>query len=177
MKVKVINESGWVAAVEGISLSYNSSFESAERAAYRLASKDGGHNKFLESMMVWLDITAPRYWWQEFDTYRVGVTKQSESTMHTLMKGPLTQMHFEEGVDPGYLEYLNELIASGDFVRAKSYLPEGFLQRRIVCLNYKVLRNMMQQRRTHRLSQWRLFITSVINNVQWPDYLEDIMED
>jgi len=50
------------------------------------ASKDGGHNKFLESMQIWLDVNAPRFWWSEADTYRVGSTKQSESTMHTLVR-------------------------------------------------------------------------------------------
>ncbi|MCK9240314.1 hypothetical protein [Desulfocurvus sp.] len=54
--------------------------------AEKLAPLDKGHNKVLESMCVWLDVRMPRYWWQEFDTYRVGVTKQSESTMHILIR-------------------------------------------------------------------------------------------
>lgn len=53
--------------------------------AGRLFEKDGGHNKFLESVILWLDVNAPLYWWTEADTYRLS-TKQSESTMHTLEK-------------------------------------------------------------------------------------------
>jgi len=54
--------------------------------ASKNAPMDKGHNKFLETIEVWFDITAPRFIWQEFDTYRIGVTKQSDSTMHTLLK-------------------------------------------------------------------------------------------
>ena len=62
-----------------------------ENVSKKLYNKDGGHNKFLESINVTISIKAPRYWWQEFDTYRVGMTKQSESTIHTIMKSKLTQ--------------------------------------------------------------------------------------
>ena len=51
----------------------------------KLHDKDEGHNKFLESIIIWAEVTAPRYWWQEADTYRLS-TKQSESTMHTLIE-------------------------------------------------------------------------------------------
>ncbi len=69
MKVTVLEESGYQHALLGLSLSRGITLEHADRVAQRLAGKDGGHNKFLESIAVWMDITAPRYWWQQFDTY------------------------------------------------------------------------------------------------------------
>lgn len=173
MRVQVKREAGWYEAIEGISLSYNVPFEQAEKASFKLAPKNGGHNKFLESMVVWIDITAPRYWWQEFDTYRVGTTKQSESTIHTVMRRPLTQNDFEDPIPDEWLNMLNRYIEMQAFSAVKNMLPEGFLQRRIVCLNYQVLRNIIAQRKNHKLPQWRVFINSVIESIQWPYYVKD----
>ena len=88
MDVQIMAECGVVEAMVGLSLSYGvgKSYEEMLEVAKKLYNKDGGHNKFLESIVVWLNIDAPRYWWQQFDTYRVGTTKQSGSTMHTIMK-------------------------------------------------------------------------------------------
>lgn len=177
MKVTVLNEAGWEAAIEGISLSYNVSFEQAERAALKLYNKDGGHNKFLESMVLWIDITAPRFWWQEFDTYRVGVTKQSESTIHTITRRPMTQGDFEDPIPQEWLDRLNRYVEMKAFSAIKNMLPEGFLQRRIVCLNYKVLRNMIAQRKNHKLPQWHVFIDDVMDQIQFYDYVKDLVED
>ena len=157
MKVTIIKEAGYEEALLGLSLSYNKDPKNMRSVAMKLSSRDGGHNKFLESIVLWLDITAPRYWWQQFDTYRVGVTKQSESTMHTVLKRKLTQEDFEGPILTDTLEALNQLIADKDFGRLKNELPEGFLQRRIVCLNYKVIRHIIRQRRTHRLPEWQMF--------------------
>lgn len=136
----------------------------------------GGHNKFLETITLTLDVKAPRYWWQEFDTYRVGVTKQSESTMHTITKRPLTEDDFEmPNMPQKVLDILDSL--RGDYLRAeqhgnkekredvfrkiKAFLPEGYLQRRIVCLNAKALQNMYTQRKNHRLPEWRSFFNAI----------------
>jgi len=78
MDVKILEEAGYKHALYGISLSYNKDIENMEKVSKSLCKLDGGHNKFLESIVVWLEINAARYWWQEFDTYRVGITKQSE---------------------------------------------------------------------------------------------------
>lgn len=101
IEVKVIGEGGYEAAMFGMGLSFgvcsgmdfndflNNKVDVQERMSKVFennAAKDGGHNKFLESMQIWLDVNAPRFWWSEADTYRVGSTKQSESTMHTLVK-------------------------------------------------------------------------------------------
>lgn len=148
--------------------------------ADKLAHKQGGHNKFLESITTSLDITAPRYWWSEFDTYRVGVTKQSESTIHTITKRPLTQEDFQGSIAVGMLTFLNELIERYNntpslvtkqnlFHRIKNNLPEGFLQRRIVVLNAKTLQNIIAQRINHRIPEWNLFCKNIHNSL--PSYL------
>lgn len=140
--------------------------------ACKLSKRDNGENKFLESIIVWLDIRAPRYWWQEFDTYRVGVSKQSESTMHTIMKRKLTQNDFEKPIPQQLLHSINECIESKMFEEVKNLLPEGFLQRRIVSINYKSLRHIIIQRRGHRLPQWKQFCDEIMRCVNYPEWLE-----
>ena len=117
MKVEFIGEAGHVAAFLGMGLSYGltsdktiddiecdgvrkaeNTLNKLSASAHKLAGLDGGHNKFLESIVVWIDITAPRYFWSQFDTYRVGTSKQSESTMHTIMKRHLTKDDFSDKV-------------------------------------------------------------------------------
>ena len=161
MKVKILRETGLEEALVGLSLSFNAPLEKMPKVASRLASRDNGENKFLESIQVWLDITAPRYWWQQFDTYRVGVTKQSESTMHTWKRKPFSAEAFVEGVDPTILAKLEYARKEGDFKYVKRNLPEGFLQRRVVCTNYKGLRHAVRQRRDHRLEEWQIFIRAL----------------
>jgi len=178
MKVEIINEDGCEQALLGISLSYDNTFELDKqyKVALKLAKKDGGHNKFLESIQVWIDITAPRYWWQQFDTYRVGTTKQSGSTMHTIMRRNLHQDDFEKPIYLGTLDHLNHLIRIKDFDQLKNELPEGFLQRRIVGTNYKVLRNMILQRGTHKLKEWQFFLYTVRSQVEHKGFLPKIKE-
>ncbi len=178
MKIQILNESGFNEAMLGISLSYNQPFIIKKQydVAKRLCNKDMAHNKFLESMQVWIDITAPRYWWQQFDTYRVGTTKQSGSTMHTIMRSNLTQNDFAEPIHAETLYRLNHLISVKDFNQLKVELPEGFLQRRIVNTNYKVLRNVILQRKTHRLKEWQIFINNILSQVQYADFLPKIKE-
>lgn len=172
MKVTVLNECGYEEAILGLSLSYNKNPEDLKHVtALKLSMLDGGHNKFLESIVVWIDITAPRYWWQEFDTYRVGMTKQSESTMHTLMKRPLTQDNFSTLIHEDVLRLLNYYQEYRMFYDLKATLPESFVQRRVVCTNYKTLRNIFKQRRDHKLPEWQEFIKEVKRQVQYPELL------
>lgn len=168
MKIQILEECGYTSALLGISLSYNQSVIDIKNngVATKLYDKDGGHNKFLESICMWIDIDAPRYWWQQFDTYRVGTTKQSESTMHTIMRQVLTQANFQSCIPQETLDRLNYLVLNKQFDQLKVELPEGFLQRRIVCTNYKVIRNMTQQRKFHKLAEWREFIEFVTHNAE-----------
>lgn len=140
--------------------------------ADKLAVKDGGHNKFLEAIDVTLCIKAPRYWWQEFDTYRVGTSKSSQSTMHTIKKRPLTQEDFALPIEEHYLVYLNKLIESGASKAViKNALPEGFMQMRVVSLNYKVLRNMYSQRKNHELREWKDFCSFITENLPYSNWI------
>lgn len=154
-------------------------YRQLEIVSRKLCHMQGGHNKFLETITLALDITAPRYWWQEFDTYRAGVTKQSESTMHTIMARDLTSDDFEGGASDHILEELNAIRrdylkaeAEGDeggkthcFMGMKNALPEGFLQRRVVMLNLKALQNMYMQRKNHRLPEWRQFFRDIATDL------------
>ena len=173
MKVDILEEHGYESALLGLSLSYRQDPERMPTVARRLRFLGEGHNKYLETIVVWLDMTAPRYFWQQFDTYRVGVTKQSESTMPPLTSRPLGQGDFSHPIPLDYLDYLNGLIAANDWEGAKAGVPESLLQRRIVCLNYMVLQRMIRQRKTHRLPEWRLFVTQVLEGVRHPELLED----
>jgi hypothetical protein len=173
MRVDVLEEHGYDSALLGLSLSYRQDPAGMPSVARRLRFLGEGHNKYLESIVVWLDVTAPRYFWQQFDTYRVGVTKQSESTMHTLTSRLLRQADFAHPVPDDYLGYLNGRIAAGDWEQVKAGVPESFLQRRVVCLNYMVLQRMIRQRKTHRLPEWREFVARVLAGVEHAELLED----
>ena len=171
MRINIIEEHGFESAMRGLARSFNQDVAKMPKVALNLSPKDMGHNKFLESIVVWIDIDAPRFWWSEFDTYRVGITKQSDSTMHTLKRQPLTQNNFEHPVYDLYLNYLNKMIeANLDIDMIKSALPDGFIQGRTVCTNYKVLRNIILQRRNHKLPQWHCFCDAM-KNLKYAEYL------
>ncbi len=168
MKVTVLKEAGYKEALFGLSLSYNT--EPSEEVANNLAWKHGGHNKFLESMMVWLDIDAPRYWWSQADTYRL-TSKQSESTMHTIIRKPLDETDFQDGIWYPLLRELNFKINLKDFRWVKRHLPESFLQRREWRVDYKTLQNICMQRATHKLPEWQLFIKELTGQLEHPEFV------
>lgn len=184
MEVKIVEEHGYEVACRGMAYIYMDRAlevgtwwagqkEKAMRRLSLLAHKDGGHNKALESIQVWIDIDASRAFWSEFDTYRVGTTKQSQSTMHTLSKrGPLPE-DFEEGTHWRVIDAFTDvwLASKGDINVLKMNLPEGFLQRRIVCTNYKVLRNVLAQREGHRLKWWGVFCDEIRKQAEHPEFL------
>lgn len=171
MKVEILREAGYNEALLGLSLSRKKPIKAMHAVALKLHGKDGGHNKFLESICVWLDIAMPRYWWQQFDTYRIGMTKQSESTMYTVLHRPLTQMDFARPIWRSTLIRLNTLIEIRSFDQLKLELPEGFLQRRIAMTNYKTLRNMINQRKNHKLDEWRFFCAEILDQVKRPELI------
>lgn len=196
MKVTVLEEAGYEWALLGLSKSFKDRaiphedwwtyerFEKLNKTAKGMAFNDGGHNKFLESIAVWIDIEAPRGWWQEFDTYRVGITKQSDSTMHTIQRRPTTLDDYELGTHPEMIKAFNLILkqATKGFTlkvrltgqvlqEVKWNLPEGYLQSRVVCTNYRTLRNMFLQRANHNLAQWQTFINETINQLERPELL------
>jgi len=147
-------------------------FERAEKRARALAFKGGGHNKFLESIVVWLYIQAPRSFWSEFDTYRIGMTKNSSSTMHTLDKRNVDFDDFESGTTLESIEafnksldnYRNPLLESTykNITLLKNNLPEGWLQERQICTNYMTLQNIVRQRDGHRLKYWNNYFKEAL---------------
>lgn len=172
IKTEVLLEAGFTQAMIGLSLNKKQPVEAMPGVADKLAHRDGGHNKFLEHMMVWVNITAPRFWWQEFDTYRVGVSKQSESTMHTIISdGELTHKHFDADISLHQLEYLNYLIKQDELVKVKQQIPEGFLQKREVILSYKVLRHIKKQRTNHTLPHWNKFLMDLKAQLKFPNFI------
>lgn len=159
MRVYDIEEHGFDRAIRGLARSYGQTdIQRVEGVAMRLGPLDKGHNKFLESIVVWMEIEAPRFWWSEFDTYRVGMTKQSDSTMHTLKKAPLYQDNFEYLINQDTIDHLNWMIeVDKPIFEIKNELPDGFIQGRSICTNYKVIRHIIIQRHGHRLPQWGIF--------------------
>jgi len=187
MKVKILEEAGHENALRGMAYSYKDraldpdewwqgQIEKANKRAPLLAPMGNGHNKFLRQITLWVDIEAPRCWFSEFDTYKVGTVADSESTMHTLSKRMPTQADFEEDTPPVMVQAFQEvwkyLKENGmDIAVLKNSLPEGYLQRRMVTMNYEVLRNIIAQRRGHRLKYWDMWIDAILEQVEHPEYL------
>ena len=185
MKVTVLLEAGHDIALRGMAYSFKDRAEEpdqwweakrdrAYKRAVLLAPMDGGHNKFIRQIQLWIDIEAPRCFWSEFDTYKVGTVAQSESTMHTLAKRPPTYGDFEEGTTKAtmdcFIAQWPEL--KSDIVKLKENLPEGYLQRRIVTMNYDNVRNIVKQRDGHRYKRWAVFIEQLVSQLEHQDYLK-----
>lgn len=121
-----------------------------------------GHDKFLRFINVQFDVTAPRYWWQEFTTYHF-TEMQSQSTMHRLTRMNIATS-CNEYVDSriiailkSYVEIYNKEPSFDMFMRIKSNLPEGFLLTARINTNYSQLKTIYQQRNNHRLKEWHTF--------------------
>lgn len=183
MRYELLECHGFEAAIKATMLSFGkTSFDNFEttpedmkRLSNKLAPMDGGHNKFLEQIQYWILIQAPLTWWKEADTYRVGISKSSESTMHKSWKNGLTDENFEGPIFQNTLNNLNNSIReyNSELItpERKQYLerlifhnlPNGYLQTRMVNLNAKCLRNMYFQRRNHKLKEWRDFCKWIEN--------------
>ena len=138
--------------------------------ARRLAKAGSDHRKFLRQIFVSVDITAPLYWWKEFDTYKVGTVANSCSTMHKIHTKAFDRDDFShDRLDEGGLAALDALIAYLESERLKfvenkedrtpwhnmiQLLPSSFNQMRTVSLNYENLINIYYARRTHKLAEW-----------------------
>ena len=137
--------------------------ERIKKVACRLAPKGNGENKFLRAIHYsWL-IRAPRFWWQEMDTYKISTVAQSESSMRVLAMGRSVQpSDFEGEVDGWTMSKLNILLdclranpkAADLLLQIKGRLPESFLQRRVWSCSLAVMQNVWRQRRNHRLPMW-----------------------
>lgn len=185
MKSGARSDSGWGGTMdEDVFYGFLSAYEYNEyggcyvigpkdhKLSMKLCKAGSDHRKHLRLIDVYAEIKAPLFWWKEFDTYRFGVEKVSESTMHTLMKTPLTLEDFEvtnSGIhyltweDPdsyeprSEIESLERLRQDGFFDTLNAVLPQSYLQTRICKISYEALRNMYHARRNHKLEQWHQF--------------------
>lgn len=187
MRVRLMKEFGYEEALFGIGLSYGkvSGYATPEEAmqhdewsmlcelAPTLALYGtGGHDKFLRQIGVVIDITAPLYWWKQMDTYKVSTVAQSESTMHTLLKNPITKDCFEFRYVPDfYIDFLEDLRKHKDFSTLNACLPQSWLQRRIWTGNYAVLKNIILQRENHKLPEWKFFFDALLPTLSHPELL------
>lgn len=129
------------------------------------------HAKCIRGIKVTLDVSAPRYFWSEHDTYRIGVDSlSSESTMHTILKDDINNELFEEGTSKGAIASFNmEILANKDALNSgsiskseailniKRCIPESFIQTRTIQYSYQALRRIYFQRKNHRLPHWKEF--------------------
>lgn len=136
----------------------------------RLARAGGDHRKFMRQIFVSVDITAPLYWWKEFDTYKVGTVANSCSTMHKIHAKPFSRDDFSyDRLDEGGLRMLDSIISYLEMERSRfvenkedrrswhnmiQILPTSYNQMRTVTLNYENLINIYYARRNHKLAEW-----------------------
>lgn len=140
----------------------------------RLRNSGTDHRKFMRMITVYVDVTAPLYWWKEFDTYKVGTVANSCSTMHKIHAKEFTIDDFScEHLNCNNKAFLYSLIDllneareeyNLDSGKAKSpwwqmiqLLPSSYNQKRTVMLNYEVLANIYKSRKDHRLDEWKEF--------------------
>ena len=156
----------------------------------RLSNAGTDHRKFMRMMPVFVRITAPLYWWKEFDTYKVGTVANSCSTMHKVQEKEFTledfsYEHLNKETKLKLMEVINYLNISRDCFRSDTsrkdfwwqmiqLLPSSYNQTRNVMLNYEVLANMYHSRKNHKLDEWREFC-KWIENLPYSDLI--IMED
>ncbi len=144
--------------------------------ASRLAKAGSDHRKYLRQVIVSLDITAPLYWWKEFDTYKVGTVANSCSTMHKIQAKEFTRDDFScEKMSEEGLSVLDTVISFMESERLKfietkdkahwhnmiQMLPTSYNQLRTVTLNYEVLINIYRARRYHKLDEWKTLCAEI----------------
>lgn len=194
IKIEKTNVSGWEAAIRGMRNPWNSWDKSDTcfapesvpiigkndlKRMKQLVEAGTDHSKFMRMITVTVDITAPLYWWKEFDTYKVGTVRNSCSTMHKICAKEFTIDDFShEHLNTAGIDILERSIAalnewreyfvygfdSCDYRIEKGdkeqwwqiiqLLPSSYNQRATVQLNYAVLRNMYHSRKNHKLDEW-----------------------
>ena len=165
----------------------------------RLRNAGTDHRKFMRMITVYVDITAPLYWWKEFDTYKVGTVANSCSTMHKIHAKEFTLEDFScehlfdtpESEFNDSMDVLKEVIDILNLYRdhfvknphRKDYwwqliqlLPSSYNQRRTVMLNYEVLANIYKSRRNHKLDEWHVFC-EWIENLPYAELITDKGEE
>lgn len=144
----------------------------------RLAKAGSDHRKFLRQIFVSMDITAPLYWWKEFDTYKISTVANSTSTMHKIQAKEFVRDDFSHdrmsedclSVLDGVIAYLEEERKRFNETGDKSHwhnmiqlLPTSFNQLRTVTMNYEVLISIYYARRNHKLAEWHTLCAAIEN--------------
>ena len=157
----------------------------------RLANAGTDHRKFMRMMPVYVRITAPLYWWKEFDTYKVGTVANSCSTMHKIQDHILSledfscehlSQHSIELLDAQIIEinkailYFREHNDKEDWWQIIQLLPSSYNQTRNVMMNYEVLANIYKSRKNHKLDCWREFC-NWIEDLPYSELICDVKED
>ena len=134
------------------------------------------HGKFKRMIAVYVDVTAPLYWWKEFDTYKIGTVANSCSTMHKIHDKRFYLKDFSaEHLDVDNEQFMldmivmlnrarEQFIATGDkryWWQMIQLLPSSYNQRRTVMLNYEVLTSIYRDRRNHKLDEWHVFCSMI----------------
>lgn len=140
--------------------------------AMRLRKAGGDHRKFMRQIFVSMDITAPMYWWKEFDTYKIGTVANSTSTMHKITSAPFELSHFStDKMSPETVQVMQTLIdylehLRKQFIETKDkqawydiiqLLPSSYNQMRTCTMNYENLVNIYHARKNHKLDEWHVF--------------------
>lgn len=154
----------------------------------RLYKAGSEHRKYARQIFVSMDITAPLYWWKEMDQYRINVTTDSCSTMHTIQDKELTLDDFSvDHLEDFSWNRLDDLIGHLNICRAKyietkdktywwqmiQLLPSSYNQRRTITMNYENVFNIIHQRANHKLDEWKEFVNILTNELP---YVREIME-
>ena len=180
MHVQVLKECGYDEALLGLSLSYNKQAHEMPQVAEMLCQKGDEEGKFLRHIDVWLLVTGPWKWWKHFMEYRLGNAMsddwetQSSSTMHTILKRPLTQDDFERPIHLDVLDRVNAYIECKDFESATDHLPGGFLYTREVKTNCQAIRRIIRQRCYHKLPEWRQFCAQIMEQLEYQEFIDDL---
>ena len=160
--------------------------ENDRKLARKLARAGSDHRKFLRQIFVTVDITAPLYWWKEFDTDKVGTVANSTSTMHKITVKPFERADFScDRMTDGALALLDRVIVYLEerrqvFVETKARaawddiiqtLPSSYHQMRTVTMNYENLINIYYARRNHKLPEWHVLCDAILTL----PYAEDLI--
>ena len=144
--------------------------------AKRLRNAGSDHRKYLRQVIVCMDITAPMYWWKEFDTYKVGTVANSTSTMHKIHAAPFTADDFScermteatRAKFDGVIAYLEDLRLRYNETKDKAlwidmiqFLPSSYNQMRTVTMNYENLINIYHARKNHKLTEWHVLCADI----------------
>ena len=140
--------------------------------AKRLRKAGSDHRKFIRQIFVSVDITAPMYWWKEYDTYKVATVANSTSTMHKIHSKPFSLEDFShDHMTPGTLAYMETVVEKLEEIRLRyletkskedwydmiQLLPSSYNQMRTCTFNYETLVNIYHARKNHKLQEWHTF--------------------